>query len=255
MSEDVIKQQQEEFEKQKATKDEIVIQAKAIEIDENGLINAKDNAELLRYCGALTLSGMVPDRFSDPKKLFGALMFVRDLGLSDTSIRQVANIKGSPSLFGDLPLALVQKSNQLAYFKEEWFDSDYKIINFENKNLGAAAWGAVCSIARGSIQAGSILQTSQQTFSFTLDDAKAAGLYPSKSSDMPWSKYTKLMLRYKARSIALKSVFADLISGVSIAEYDHDVLGTEDMQDVTPVKNKAQQLTEAYKKETTSTDS
>lgn len=215
---------------------------KSIGIDDRGLVVAKDNSELLRYCGAVITSGMVPDRFDNPLKLFGALMFVRALGLPDISIRQVANIKGTPSLFGDLPLALVQKSKELTKFKEQWFDEHYNVISFENKNLLIAPYGAVCFIQRG--------QDEMQSFSFTMDDAKQAGLYPAKrrdgtlNTDSPWEKYTSQMLRYKARSLALKSKFADCISGASIAESDFDMFFGDEPKDVTQTDKASELLKE-----------
>lgn len=200
----------------------------AIPIGKNGLVQARDNAELMRYCGALVHGGGVPERFSTPQKLFAALMFVRDLKLPDTSIRQVAVIHGVPSIFGDLPLTLAQRTGEVTYLEEFWFDKDYNRLSFDNKNLAVEAYGSSTIIERRS--------TGHQSFSFTLDDARKAGLYPSKKPGMPWQNYTKLMLRYKARSIALKSLFADAISGCSIAEYDYNQL--PEFKDVTPTQTK-----------------
>lgn len=183
-----------------------------IELDDKGRVLAKNNSELLRYAGALVASEMVPKWFDKPGKLFGALVFVRSLGLPDMAIRQVASIHGVPSLFGDLPLALVQMSKELTFFKEQWFDKDYKIICFEEKNLNSEVYGAVCFLKRGDGE--------QQSFAFTMDDAKQAKLYPDSNASKPWMKYTKLMLRYRARSIGLKSLFADKLNGAAIMEYD-----------------------------------
>lgn len=197
-----------------------------IPIGPNGKVMARNNSELMRYCGAIVAGGGVPERFDSPQKLFAALMFVRDLKLPDTAIRQVASIHGTVMAFGDLPLAMVQNSGELEYFIETWFTKDYNIICFDNKNLEEEAFGAECKIKRkGSIE------EKPQSFAFTLADAKKAGLYPSSNPAKPWAKYTKMMLRYKARSIALKSVFADKISGVGIAEYDADMMPGE--RDVT----------------------
>lgn len=212
-------------------------EVKAIAISENGMVAAKDNIELMRYCAALVNTSMVPQRFDTPQKLFGALMFVRSVGLPDTAIRQIAVIHGTPSMFGDLPLALVQKSGKLKLFSERWFDDDYKEICFENKNLSNNVFGSVCFIQREG-------EEKPESFSFTIEDAERAGLYPDNNQNKPWMKYTKLMLRYKARTIALKSKFADMISGISIAEYDHDVLGSEEMRDVS-VPSAAEEMTKA----------
>lgn len=204
-----------------------------IELDSKGRVLAKNNSELLRYAHALVASEMVPKWFDKPGKLFGALVFVRSLGLPDMAIRQVASIHGVPSLFGDLPLALCQMSKELTHFKEQWFDKDYQIICFENKNLNAEVYGSVCFIRRSD---GDI-----QSFSFTIDDANKAGLYPEKNSMKPWAKYTKLMLRYRARSIALKSLFADKLNGAAIMEYDFNTNDPEE-RDVSNERQLANEL-------------
>jgi hypothetical protein len=193
--------------------------AALIPIDSEGRVIARNNSELLRYCGALVHGEGVPKRFDTPQKLFAALMFVRDLRLPDTAIRQVANIHGVMSAFGDIPLALAQRSKDWGSIQEQWFDAEYKPVCFQNKNLTAEVVGAVCWLSRGTGNA--------QSFSFTIDEAKAAGLYPGKES-MPWFKYTNLMLRYRARSMALKSLYADCINGLAIGEYDFDSIVDSD---------------------------
>lgn len=212
-----------------------------IPINDRGRVVARNQSELMRYCKAMSLSGAVPDRFDTVQKLFGALMFARDLGLPDTAIRQIANIKGTPAIFGDLPLALVQRSGQLNYFREVWFDKDYNEIKYENKNLHCEAWGSVTFIRRSGAE-------EIRSYAFTLDDARAAGMLPGRNKDVPWEKYPKQMLRYKARNLGLKSEFADYINGVAIAESDFDILGTENMRDVTP-DNTALALSNALKEE------
>ena len=214
-----------------------------IPINEQGKVVARNNSELLRYCGALVLGDVVPQRFDTPQKLFAALMFVRDLGLPDTAIRQVANIHGTMCAFGDLPLALAQRTGELIYFEEKWFDREYNVICFENKNLDAEVYGAVCWIARS--------KSDKQSFSWTLRDSEQAGLYPAKSPQAPWAKYTRLMLRYKARSIALKSLFADAINGVGIAEYDFDALPESDapLKDVTPREERHRDMRSAFRQQ------
>lgn len=213
----------------------------AIAIDEKGVVKAKNNSELIRYCGALVTSEMVPARFDKPDKLFGALMFVRSLGLPDIAIRQTAVIHGTPSLFGDLPLALCQATGELFDFDEIWFDKDYKEICFDNKNLDAEVFGARTVGRRG--KTGKLREGV-----FTMKDAEKAGLYPAKKSDgslspkSPWNTYTKMMLRYKARSIYLKSDFADKTNGVGIGEYDFDQTldsTIESMKDVTPANGES----------------
>lgn len=231
----------------------------AIPIDKDGRIAVRDNAEMMRYCAALIHGQGVPDRFNTPTKLFAALMYVRELRLPDTAIRQVAEIHGVIACFGDLPLGLVQRTGKLSHFREAWFDKEYREINFENKNLDAEVWGAVCFAARApDVQNGSMTVVTYagpapQSFSFTMKDAEQAGLYPAKKKDgspspqSPWSKYTRMMLRYKARSIALKSLFADSINGLAMGEYDFDQMNPSEMVDVTPRGDRTSPLGEKVK--------
>lgn len=207
--------------------------AMPILLDDRGRVMAKNNAELLRYCGAMVMAEAVPKWFDTPTKLFGALQFVRSLGLPDVAIRSVANIHGVMSMFRDLPLALCQMSKDMTYLKEFWFDVEYNQICFENKNLSAEAYGSVSFMRRGD---GEI-----QSFSYTIDDAKASGLYPAKSASMPWSKYTKIMMRYKARALGINSLFADKINGASILEHDFNTNDPES-RDVSPEKELADEL-------------
>ena len=109
-----------------------------IPINDSGKIVTKDHSELLRYCSALIEGAGVPKRFDTPVKLFAALMYVRDLRLPDTFIKFVANIHGTMTAFGDLPLALVQRSGLLSDFRELWFDQDYKTICYETLYISAS---------------------------------------------------------------------------------------------------------------------
>jgi hypothetical protein len=217
-------------------------EASLIPIGPDGKVMARDNAELMRYCAASIQGESIPERFNTPHKLFAALMYVRDLKLPDTAIRQVANIHGTMCTFGDLPLSMAQNTGKLK-IREQWFDIEYNIICFENKNLTNKVFGAVCFLSRDD--------GPEQSFSYTLEDAERAGQYPPMKAkwvnrqkvgtepnpDSPWEKHFRMMMRYKARTIGLKSLFADAINGLAIAEYDFDELPSingDDYRDVTP---------------------
>lgn len=208
-----------------------------IAVNDKGRLVTSTHTELMRYCAVILKGGGVNKRFETPEQVFAALMLVREKGLPDSAINQVAIVQGNISLYGDLPLALVQKTNQLSTFREVWFDKDYNEIKFSNKNLNADVFGAVCFISRGK---GDV-----QEFAFTLDDAKKAGVFPANAMS-PWTKHTRIMMRYKARSIALKSLFADVISGTSILEYDYD-LTEKEIRDVSPKgESSAEQLEQIF---------
>lgn len=230
-----------ELEEQEIKVEEKPQKLSAIALNDKGLMDAKDHSELMRMCQGLSASDFVPDSLKDTAKLFGAITFVRNLGLPDTAIRQCAVIKGVPSIYGDLPLALVQRSSHFESIREFFIDDEYNEICRLNKNLHKAVYAAICIVERRDCEA--------QEFFYTLEDAILAGQIKlefksneekAKYSYTPWAKHPKIMMRYKARTLALKSQFADCLSGVAISEYDFDE--SPSIREVTPKSNPANDL-------------
>lgn len=195
---------------------EIVVQPQpeksVIEMDSSGYIKPKDLGEMMRLSTAYLRSGMLPARFKSPEQVLVAFQMALELGLPPlTGIRQIAIVNGNPSLYGDLPLAVVQQSGNMESIREYHIDDKGKEICTENGNLAADAWGAVCIVKRkGDIE-------TLETF-FTMEDAKKAALLGSPV----WKKYPKRMLKYRARGQALKDKFSDSLNGISQMEYDHN---------------------------------
>ena len=109
-------------------------------------------------------------------------------------------------------MALVRQSGQLEEFEEFLFDKDGNKICLTNKNFSAEFVGACCRYKRkGFVSAESI---------FTVDDAKRAGVW----GKAVWNVYPKRMIQVRARSVALKDGFADILGGVSLGEYDHNTV-------------------------------
>jgi len=155
-------------------------------------------------------SGMLPKHYNTIEKVITASTWARELGLKPLSaLRQIAVINGSPSLYGDLPLALVKKSPAFDWIREYFIDEDCEEICVKNKNVKATAFGAVCVTKRKGEP------HEHETF-FTMDDKKTAGL-----NGPTWAKFTKDMLLYRARSRNLKSSFPECLNGANIAEYDN----------------------------------
>ena len=147
-----------------------------------------------------------------------AMQFALELGLKPlTALRQIAVVQGTPSLFGDLPLSLCFASGLVETINEFLVDKDGKEISVANGNTLAEAVGAVCQMRRKG-------DPNQIERFFTLEDAKRAGLGNSPT----WKAYPKYMLKYRARSQALKDKFPDALNGVSIAEYDFNSKPAED---------------------------
>lgn len=188
-----------------------------IAINEAGLFAPKTIEDAYRVAKAYSMSGMLPARFKTPESVMTAMQLAQEMGLKPlTALRQIAVVNGTPSIFGDLPLALCQASGKVESLDEYLVDKDSKKICAANSNLAAEAWGAVIIIKRKGDE-----QPIERFF--TMADAKKAGLGNSPT----WTAYPKRMLMYRARSQALKDKFADCLNGVSIAEYDFNVLPDE----------------------------
>jgi hypothetical protein len=144
--------------------------------------------------------------------VFVAMQYAYELGLKGiTALRSIMVVNGAPSIFGDLPLALVRKSGKLVAIKEILIDKNQKEIKLENNNLNEEVFGAICTTIRRD---GNINQ--EHTTHFTVQDAKNAGLWGGKV----WKVYPKRMLQVRCRSQNLKDQFSDVLSGVQILEYD-----------------------------------
>lgn len=210
------------------------------EVSESGVISWGDNVQKqLALAEAFLSSGMLPKQYKTAAQVITAKQFASELGLDSTlvSLRQIAVINGTPSLFGDLPLAVVRKSGELEDYEQFLFDKEYNKICFDNKNLHNSPFGALVKAKRNGKWHESY---------FTVEMAKQAGL----SNRDVWKNYPERMLTYRARAALIKDVFSDLLNGVNIGEYDQNELKTNDSgvyvddqdnyidQDMSPEKEK-----------------
>lgn len=185
---------------------------KDIALDEKGLLAPTTSSELWRMASMFLDSRALPKQFENTAQVFMAMQFLKSRGLDpNVAIRQTMIINGSINIWGDLPKAAVVQSGLCEWFEEFVFDKDYNPIKFENKNLGAEPYGAVCIIQRKD--------RPRVSKSFTVPEAKAAGLMEKSF----YKQYLRRMLTMRARSLALKDEFPDVLSGVAIMEHDQNV--------------------------------
>jgi len=182
-------------------------------VSKNGDIAAKDVNELAMKFKMMIDSGMLPDRYKKASQVIVAYQYAQEVGLKGlTALKQIAIIKGTPTLYGDLPLSLVHAKKTLSSIEEFLFDKDNKKICWENKNLTNPPFGAVCITVRADNGA------RRETF-FTTEMAKKANIYKAV-----WLSYTGHMLKYRARGENLKDNASDVLNNVGIGEYDFNTM-------------------------------
>lgn len=202
-----------------------------IAADEGGVFRPKSIDEAFRLATAYYKSKLLPKHYTSPEMVMTAMQFAIELGLKPlTALRQIAVVNGSPCIWGDLPLALCYQTGKLQRFREYLVDKNLVEIKLANGNLSSEAFGAICVVHRGLND-----QDPAEIF-YTLDDARKANLLNSPT----WKNYPKDMLKYRARSRALKSKFADALNGVPIAEYDYNMIPTEGAAGVYEVDRRGQ---------------
>jgi hypothetical protein len=187
-----------------------------IALGKGGILVPRDNVEDARIASMMLDTGALPKCFVSVPQVVLAVQMLRGLGISPAlGIRQVMIVPKTQvlSIWGELPKAACQ--SDIVEFKEFRFDKDYTPISFGNKNLDAELFGAYCLVRRRDVA-----DPVESTFLFK--EAIAAGLTGNKET--PWVKYPNRMLQMRARSKALKDLFPDRLSGVSIAEYDFNML-------------------------------
>lgn len=201
-----------------------------IQTDNQGLLKPSNLEDAFRLSKAYAMSGILPDRFHNkPEMVMTAMQMALELGLKPiTGLRQIAVVKGTSCVFGDLPLALVQASGWLESIKEVYFDETGLEISLKNQNLAAKVFGAICIVKRKGDP------EPRETY-FTMNEAREADLLGNPT----WKKYPKYMLKYRARSQALKDKFPDALNGIAIGEYDFNMMAG-DVIDV-PAQNIPQQ--------------
>ncbi|WPX99502.1 hypothetical protein Megpolyxen_01393 [Candidatus Megaera polyxenophila] len=176
------------------------------------LLTPSNLKEAMEYATIIANSAMVPKTYQGKAgDILVAVQMGAELGLKPIqALQNIAVINGKPSVYGDALLALVQAHSSFEDIKE-WYD--------DKTNT------AFCTVKRKN-------QT-EHTVSFSIEDAKKAGLW-GKSG--PWTQYPKRMMQMRARGFALRDKFADALGGLITVEeaQDYQVVDTPE-KNVTPI--------------------
>lgn len=149
--------------------------------------------EAQKYAALISNSQICPQALRGrPGDVFVILQMGHELGLKPMqAMRTLGCINGVPFAYGDGLLALIKTHKDFVNIKE-WTEGDI--------NLNTLT--AYCTITRKDQE--------PQTRSFSVEDAKRAGLW---GKDV-WLKYPKRMLQHRARTYAGKDVFPDALYGL-----------------------------------------
>lgn len=154
-----------------------------------------------RIAQVLAASKMVPEGLELPEQIVVVIMHGAEVGLAPMqALQSIAMIRGRPSIWGDGAMGLVRGSGLLEWAREQ--------INGEGDEMIA-----VCAVQRRG-------EPDSVTRTFSVADAKLAGLW---GKGITWSTYPKRMLQMRARSLALRDVFADVLRGLYITEESMDI--------------------------------
>lgn len=159
--------------------------------------------EALRFAELLCKSSIVPkDYQGNAGNILVAMQWGMELGLQPLQAMQsIAVINGRPSIWGDAMIGLVKGSGLLESMREDIADDH-----------------STCHVKRKG--------EAEQSRTFTVEDAKKAGLWGKQG---PWQQYPKRMLQMRARSWALRDVFPDVLRGIYIGEEAQDMAREKDV--------------------------
>lgn len=203
---EVLPKKEEPKQQQAQKKNELM----SMEIKDGGMVVSNMEQKVAMIQAAIK-GGMLPKRYTEVGMVLSGLQYSHEIGLGGTlvSLKNIAIVEGTPTLYNEAPLALCSNSGKLEYIKEYYLDKEQKEISAKNGNMFSPPEMAVCEVKRFGDSEPLI------TF-FGMNDASKAGLIGRGV----WSKYPKLMMKYRARSEALKGKFPDVTNGISIGEYD-----------------------------------
>jgi hypothetical protein len=162
------------------------------------LLTPSNLKEAMEYATIIANSAMVPKTYQGKAAdILVAVQMGAELGLKPIqALQSIAVINGKPSVYGDALLALVQAHSSFEDIKE-WYDEKTNTV--------------FCTVKRKN-------QT-EHTVSFSIEDAKKAGLWGKTG---PWTQYPKRMMQMRARGFALRDKFADALGGLITVEEAQD---------------------------------
>lgn len=153
----------------------------------------RDMKEMMEFAKLISASNFIPTGFrGKPGDVLVVMMQAAELEIPYfQALHNTAVINGRPTIWGDLVVALVQRSPQFEFLRRNW-DEASKTATVVIKRKGRPE-----AVSR-----------------FSMEDAKRAKL----ANKDTYIQYPQRMCMWRAVSFAIRDEFADVLKGMSIAE-------------------------------------
>lgn len=163
--------------------------------------------EAQEYATIFANSGLCPEGYRGrPNDILIVWQMGKELGLDKMqALRTLGCINGMPFAYGDGLLALIKHHPNFLDMKE-WFEGD----------MSKGTLTAFCTMFRRNQE--------PVTQSFSMEDAKLAGLWAKKGV---WQQYPKRMLQHRARGFAAKDAFPDALYGLKTEEEANSIVDAQ----------------------------
>lgn len=171
-----------------------------IRVRSRGGVQFESMADVWTLSVAICSAGMQPSlgkgAMMSPQQVMVAIQMGAEVGLPPmTALKNIAVIKGRPTIWGDALLALAYRHGLVEDFKEKLSGTGDAMV-------------ATCTTKRVGI-------ATPYVRTFSVADAKQAGLWGQAG---PWSTHPKRMLQMRARAFALRDAYPDALGGFQLAE-------------------------------------
>lgn len=162
--------------------------------------------ELIQLATIYYDAGICPKNCNKPAAVAAVIAAGMEAGLRPgQALSSMYLVNGRAVMFGDAPMALVRASGLLADIKESMAgEGDGKT--------------ATCTLTRRNPNG----STESVTRTFSVGDAKRAGLFMKNGKPGPWDTYGDRMLQLRPRGWAIRDLFGDVLMGLGIAEEVED---------------------------------
>jgi len=151
-------------------------------------------AELMALGDMFWKGGLCPKSVTRGEGAAAIIAFGLEIGIMPAAALSSIHLTGGKgTIWGQMPMALVRKSNLLESHKE-WIEGDgeERCAVFQCKRVGEE----------------------QREYRYSVSMARKAGAFNKGKTPMPWDWDTDNMLKFKARNRLLFDVFGDVLSGL-----------------------------------------